>query len=218
MPWLALLAGAGLAGMVDTFSTRVNSQWAKQAPALAVVIWLLATPLLNRDYLGIRYGPAVDEEVFRAALTHVPAECRLVVPDDPELNLDVMKRYVEIARDVSLRDRHTPSPSSLVGVSTFLRDWRPDSEGCWYFYRGSYCHDGFEGIPPSACREVLDRASFEPAWSREVEYRSHRLVSRPKRTIEPWYEPQLSLSLYRLNGTVSKRSDKPFTATDVPPR
>jgi hypothetical protein len=203
MPWLALLAGAGLAGMVDLCSARVTSRWTAQALALAVVIWLVATPLFNRDYLAIRYGPAVDEEVFRAALTQVPGECRLVVPDDPGLHLDVMKRYVEIAREVSSWNRETPPPSNLVGVSTFLRDWRSDDRGCWYFYRGSYCHDGFEGIPPIECGEVLDRAPFEPVWGREVEYRSHRLVSRPGRTVSPWYEPRLELSLFRLKGTDS---------------
>jgi hypothetical protein len=200
MPWLALLAGAGLAGVVDLLSARVTFPWAARALTLAVVIWLVATPLFNRKYLAIRYGPAVDEEVFRAALTHVPAGCRLVVPDDPEIHLDVMKRYVEIAREVSSQDRETPPPSNLVGVSTFLRDWRLKDDGCWYFYRGSYCHDGFEGIPPSECGEVLDRVPFEPVWSRKVEYRSHRLVSRPGRTISPWYEPRLELSLFRLKG------------------
>jgi hypothetical protein len=82
-------------------------------------------------------------------------------------------------------------------VSAFLADGsRPG--GCWYFYRGSYCHDGFEGVPPPACRRVLERAPFEAVWSRDVEYRSHRLVSRPKRTVSPWYEPRLTLTLYRL--------------------
>jgi hypothetical protein len=45
---------------------------------------------------------------------------------------------------------------------------------------------------------LLEQAPFAPVWSRTVEYRSHRLISRPQRTASPWYEPQLELSLYRL--------------------
>jgi hypothetical protein len=194
MPWLTLLAGGGLAGLAALLS-RLMPRMAP-APVVAVVIWFVATPLLNRDYLSIRYGPAVDEEVFREALTHVPRECRLIVPDDPEYHLDVLKRYAEITRDVSRNHPQTPSPSSIVGVSTVLR--HPPRDGCWYFYRGSYCHDGFEGVAPIECRDLLEREPFELVWSREVEYRSHRLISRPQRMVSPWYEPRLRLSLYRL--------------------
>jgi hypothetical protein len=148
----------------------------------------------------------VDEEAFREALAHVPRSCWVVVPDDEDHSsrgsLEVMKRYVEIAGAPS----GNGAAPRLIGLSAFLRELPRQiagrgGEGCWFFYRGSYCHDGFEGNPPLACSEVLERAPFERVWSREVEYRSHRLVSRPKRVAAPWYEPRLALSLYRLGKT-----------------
>jgi hypothetical protein len=179
---------------------------------VAAALLLNATPLANRDYLSRRYGPAVDEEVFREALTHVPGRCWLVVPDDEDRgsrgSLEVMKRYAEIAREASSAD----AGPRLIGLSEFLRQWKADgasgaahrdADRCWFFYSGSYCHDGFEGEPPRTCSEVLERVPFERVWSRDVEYRSHRLVSRPKRVAAPWYEPHLVLSLYRL-GTPSE--------------
>jgi len=196
MPWLALLAGAGLAALAAAISRRVPNG-AAVAPAI-VAMWIAATPLLNLGYLNIRYGPAVDEEVFRDALTRVPAGCRLIVPDDPEIHLDVLKRYIEIARDVAVGNPSSLPASSIVGISSVLRD-PIRGDDCWYFYRGSYCHDGFEGIAPPECAELLDREPFQLVWSRDVEYRSHRLISRPKRTISPWYEPRLTLSLYQVS-------------------
>jgi len=193
MPWVALLAGAGLACAVTLLSHLLP----RVAPAAtaAVLGLFLATPLLDRDYLGLQYGPAVDEETFRRALTHVPANCRLIVPDDQQ-HFDTLKRYVEIARDVASRNADAPSPEDLVGLSRALRNSPRD--GCLYFYRGSYCHDGFEGIAPAECRELLEREGAVEVWSREVEYRSHRLVTRPRRKAAPWYERNLRLSLYRL--------------------
>jgi hypothetical protein len=209
LPWLALLASAGLAGLAERLGKRFRSPVGAKVPALAVVLVLVATPLVNRDYLALRYGPVVDGEVFREALTRVPQECTLVVPDDAERapagSLDVAKRYAEIAHEVSAPGSGGPR---LVELSTFLRAWEAAAaagqrgmRGCWFFYRGSYCHDGLDGDPPAACREVLDRVPFEKVWSREVEYRSHRLVSRPKRLVAPWYDPRLELSLYRLTNT-----------------
>lgn len=190
MPWLALLAGAGASGLASAIGL----------PFLTIVaaLWMLATPLLERDYLALRYGPAVDEAVFREALLQVPEGCRLIVPDDPETFFDVFKRYAEIARDVSAHHPRAPVPGRIVAMSEALRD--PPRGGCWYFYRGSYCHDGFEGIAPPTCQRLLESAPFAPAWSRTVEYRSHRLVTRPRRAVAPWYEPHLELRLYQWRG------------------
>ncbi|MBX3025921.1 hypothetical protein KF840_13520 [bacterium] len=201
LPWMALLAGAGLAGVAAVLARGLRRRGAASGAAVVLGLLVAATPLLNRDYLARRYGPAVDEEVFREALTQVPGQCALIVPDDGDARgaLEVMKRYVEIARTA-------PPPAGgasprLVGLSAFLRDWRDGGampDGCWFFYRGSFCHDGFEGTPPADCAALLARAPFEPVWSRAVEYRSHRLVTRPARVAAPWYEPRLELTLYRL--------------------
>jgi hypothetical protein len=202
LPWLTLLAGAGLAGTAQWISRRFPAPLGARAPAALLASALVATPLANHEYLARRYGPAVDEEVFRAALAHVPQRCWLIVPDDEDRggrgSLEVMKRYAEIAREMPADGA---PPVRLIGLSAFLREWRGDREGCWYFYRGSYCNDGFDGNPPAACSEILERAPFVHVWGREVEYRSHRLVSRPKRVAAPWYDPHLEITLSRLDRT-----------------
>jgi hypothetical protein len=217
LPWLCLFAGAGLAAIAESLDRLAGSPAHRLTslrswPRAALALLLLATPLANREYLSRRYGPAVDEEAFREALARVPRPCRLIVPDDEERgsrgSLEVMKRYVEIALDTPTTAGGSPPP--LIGLSAFLREQSSGGaahhggEACWYFYRGSYCHDGFEGDPPAACSEVLDRFPSELVWSRDVEYRSHRLITRPGRTAAPWYEPRLALSLYRIAKPVSK--------------
>ncbi len=196
LPWLALVSAAGIMGLASYFSRVLAIPSIAGFVALGAGLMMLATPMLNLDYLGRHYGPAIDEQVYREALTQIAPECEVIVPDDDKA-LDVLKRYFEITREVFEERRDTPPPHRVVGLSTFLGRSEP-LEACSYFYRGTHCHDGFDGQPPEECRQLLGRYDADPVWSRDVEYRSHRLVSRPGRKVSPWYEPSLTLTLFRL--------------------
>ncbi len=199
LAWIALLSGAGIAALASFLARGLGSPVIARVLPIGFAMAMLVTPVVNRGYLGLRYGPAIDEAVFREALTQVPSECELIVPDD-DRELDVVKRYVEITREVFVVRRDTPAPGSVIGLSKFLAERRRSPAGCRFFYRGTYCHDGFEGDPPPGCREIVERYGFEPVWSRTIVYRSHRLVSRPGRAARPWYEASLVLTLFKAGG------------------
>jgi hypothetical protein len=135
MPWLALLAAAGMVGVADGVA-RIGAWIAVERPRLrksvrtglfvTVLVAVAATPLLQRGYLARHYQNRTDEQAYLAALRRVPAECGLVVPDDEAEDpteysggVEVFVRYRRIAEEAVRRHEVELDPLHVVGLRAF---------------------------------------------------------------------------------------------------
>lgn len=196
MPWAAMLAAAGVTRLADALP---KPQIAYQLALAAVV----ATPVLASGYLATEYGYRRDEPVFRRALTVVPPDCRLIVPDDRSESqaggsIEIEARYRFIAREVAATGQ---ALADIVGITRAREElaaggFQPDT--CVYFYEGSFCHIGLRGAGTSVCRDFLASVDSEAITSERIDYRDHRLIVRPDLVHSGLIVPDMALTLHRI--------------------
>jgi hypothetical protein len=226
LPWIVLLAAEGMEAGVHFVVGRFETVGRRGASGVgstiraAILAGLVATPLVFRSYLARQYAPRVEEGAFRTALQHVPGECGLVIPDDAsedEGMHETARRYVYIAEEAANRRESQVKPASVIGVTDYLRSelelrGTPRSPSvaasdgdrgvpeCWYYFRGSYCHTGFDGRPSAGCAEFERRVQLEPVFTEHILYISHRLVTRPDLRDSPLYDPAQPIVLSKVVG------------------
>ncbi len=230
MPWACLLAAAGLGALGRLLLGRRPGgiRWATGLAAGALV----ATPLVNLDYLGVTYGPQLERQAFLDAVEQVDGTCWIVAPDDlgDEADqgggtIEIHKRYELVLADAEAQGLSRYPRHQVVGTTEFLaavdrqraqgsralptarqvvqdgRDFDPGLDAsCWYYFRGLYCDDGFEGHPTGVCQRLEAAVEAQPVYERTFEYRHHRLVTRPDLRRAPLYDPARRLELFRLTG------------------
>ncbi len=219
LPWLTLLSACGLvaaAGFVgERFGNVGHAGRARRvrvAVLAAATLFVLSSPVRARSYLSRQYGPRSEEHVFREALDRVPRSCTLIVPDDTtELRrhgnstIEIEGRYLAIAWEKA--QRAGGAPHKLVGVTTFLdqlhqRGWPrlPDGRpACYWFFQGSYCYTGPDGVPSKSCKKLLSTVHGRPVFDREIKYVTHRFVTRPRLHRLPLYDAHQHLRLWELS-------------------
>ncbi len=220
LPWLVLLAASGFVEAAQAIATRVGdpasagrARRVERAALIGVALLVLSSPVRAHRYLAREYGPRAEEQVFREALRRVPDKCTLVVPDDVrELGrenlgtIEIEARYELVAAEQAGVDGH--SPQDIVGVTTFLdalkqHGWPRGPAGgaplCYWFFEGSYCYTGSNGTPSASCRELLARLHSRQVLDKQIEYVSHRFVTRPDLRTPPLYDPRQHLRLLELS-------------------
>jgi hypothetical protein len=211
-PWLALGAGAGLAGLAS-----LAPAGAGRAAAHAVLAAVLAaTPVAYLDYLGRVYVNRAEEAVFRGMIAEVPEGCALVVPDD-DLHWGThehMRRFLAIVADAQERGETTLRPSRVVGLVGFVAEARATGslpalagaprgvDPCWYWFRGSYCDHAIDDAPAAACGRAERTFALGEVARGSMEFLHHRLVSVPRLRGDTHYRADQPLVLYRLLGVV----------------
>jgi hypothetical protein len=190
-PWIALLAGAGVLGLLElvSFRRRIVINVATTVAAIGLVAFAWSV----RGYLDREYGFMLEKRAFDAALSAVPEGCGFVVPEDgngPIMN-ETRQRYEawlpRRARSIGTHEflRTTPH-SALPPLPGFTGD-----APCWILLRGAYCFQPFEpmsdGIAES-CGTIQHVWNGTPIHEASLVFYSHRQVTQPSSTPQtmPW--------------------------------
>lgn len=219
LPWITLLCACGFVAAAGRLGERFGkakragrARHVYLAVLAATTLFVLSSPVRARSYLSREYGPRAEERIFVNALGRVPASCTLIVPDDiTELGrkgkgtIEIEWRYRAIAREKARLAGSTPHKT--VGVTTFLdrlhkHGWprRPDgAPACYWFFQGSYCYTGPDGVPAQSCKELLSAVHGRPVFDAEIKYVSHRFVTRPRLHRAPLYDAHQHLRLWKLS-------------------
>lgn len=203
--WLSALGWDRLGGLL----ARRMQGGASRVPvahltAAVVAVAMLATPLLNRDYLARTYGPSQEYRVFSDFLRTVSGACLVVVPDDEDLtetasgSMEILGRYYAIAEEASAAGLSRITSENLVGTSRFLAGER--TSDCVLHFRGVACFDGGPVEPVSGCDDLAELYELERIDSTPVEFFSHRLVARPHWRKPPLYDPDFTFDVFRVTG------------------
>lgn len=162
MPWVALLAGLGLAALL------ARLPWPRFSAALFLLLaaGVIVVPTIHRDWLGTTYSPAASEIAFRRAHRDVSQHCGVVVPAGPATtHRGAAHRYQMIASEESRRIPGTVQGYRVVAAPAFVaraRDgslpqiptattWPEEGQGCWFaFTMGAVrAPEGMEYVPLS---------------------------------------------------------------------
>lgn len=209
-PWLALGAGAGLAGLASLAPAGAGRTAAHVVLASAIAV----TPLAYLDYLGRVYVNRAEEIVFRGMIAQIPDGCGLVVPDD-DLHWGThehMRRFLAIVADAHESGDTPLRPSRVEGLVAFVADARSSGalpavsgaprgdQACWYWFRGSYCDHAIDDAPALACARAERTFVLDETARGSMEFLHHRLVSVPHLRGDTHYQAEQPLVLYRLRG------------------
>lgn len=219
LPWVAIMAAMGWDRALRLATRAARPPRLRTALSctlgVALVAWMVATPLAARDYLGRLHSHDAERPVFLELHAEVPASCALFVMDD-SAHHSVAERFQWESGNPMLTFGRVPLRAPAVAGSNYFFEQLAQAGGelpdashysgvrgsrCWYYYRAPRCDHGAFGEPEPICAEIEERLVLEPVAERFFAFVHPRLstmIDLPEGSA--FVNPRQRAALYRVDG------------------